>query len=45
MAVGDIFWGSGKPNIRVTFSLNRPPTIEESAKRVQTEVDINDLPF
>ena len=44
-AVGDIFWGSGKPNIRVTFSLNRPPTIEESAKRVQTEVDINDLPF
>ena len=44
-AVGDIFWGSGKPHVRVTFSLNRPPTIEESAKRVQTEVDINDLPF
>ena len=44
-AVGDIFWGSGKPDVRVTFSLNRPPAIEESAKRVQTEVDINDLPF
>ena len=47
-AVGDIFWGSGKPDVRVSFSLDRPPSIEESAKMIRPHVDIDnidDLPF